>query len=311
MITVKVTIAIPTYNRKSYLEQALDSIRKQTYSNIEIIVSDNHSDDGTEEFMLQYIKNHSTMDIIYYRQNENLGSMLNWENCLKKATGDYLTVLSDDDLLEPDAVRLMVAGMNDDVVTVIGNVIKIDADGQVIGASINPSGKLSCQDFWQGRLTGVVHDTPSAIMYRTQNGREAFAKVKGAGSAMDLAMCLLMSKDGYFNCIDYPVVKYRIHAGSDTNNIYRCASSHAALYQTMKKNDSSNVDLELLREYCINTIYSYAFRAILRQYDLSLMNTCIDLVTMKTFKISIGKARIGFFLWFLKKCMGKIIGKAR
>ena len=56
-----VTIAIPTFNRKEYLKQAIESVLEQSYKNIELVVSDNHSDDGTEELVSGYLKKHSNI----------------------------------------------------------------------------------------------------------------------------------------------------------------------------------------------------------------------------------------------------------
>jgi len=52
-----VSIIIPTYNRANYLEKAIESVLKQTYENIEIIVSDNASTDNTMEVMQKYKDN--------------------------------------------------------------------------------------------------------------------------------------------------------------------------------------------------------------------------------------------------------------
>ena len=100
-ITIKehlVSVAIPTYNRLEGLRQAIECFCEQTYRNIEIIISDNCSQHDPTEMVMEYVK----MDtrIKYYRQNENIGMTLNSDFILKKSTGKYFILGSDDDWRE-------------------------------------------------------------------------------------------------------------------------------------------------------------------------------------------------------------------
>ena len=78
----KVTIAIPTYNRAAYLEQAIGSALAQTYPHVEVIVSDNCSTDATAEFVSQIRDNR----LVSLQQQTNLGMIGNWNACMERAT---------------------------------------------------------------------------------------------------------------------------------------------------------------------------------------------------------------------------------
>ena len=94
---MKVSILIPTYNRVNYLPKAIESALKQDYPNIEIIVSDNASTDGTNELVNKYMDD---VRFKYYRNRKNLGMVPNWRKALYEyATGNFFMVLSDDDYL--------------------------------------------------------------------------------------------------------------------------------------------------------------------------------------------------------------------
>ena len=94
---MKVSILIPTFNRVSYLKETIESALKQSYCDIEIIVSDNCSTDGTAELMAQYS---DFKKIKSYRNESNLGMVGNWYKMLHEyTTGDFFLILSDDDLL--------------------------------------------------------------------------------------------------------------------------------------------------------------------------------------------------------------------
>ena len=110
----KISVGIPTYNRRDKLKKAIDSILSQDYDNIEIIVSDNASTDGTEELMRQY---EPDSRIIYIRNKENLGPVANGKQVHLKATGEYCMILCDDDIVVgktffSKAIKLMEENKN-------------------------------------------------------------------------------------------------------------------------------------------------------------------------------------------------------
>jgi glycosyltransferase involved in cell wall biosynthesis len=128
-----VTIGLPTFNRLSYLERSLQSALAQTYPRLEIIVSDNHSDDGTTEY-LNGIKDDR---LTILRQERNLGMMGNWNAILSAATGEFFLLLSDDDYLHPEAIAEMVrcfnrAGGEDSLGLVYGRTVIVDQNDRVM-----------------------------------------------------------------------------------------------------------------------------------------------------------------------------------
>lgn len=97
------TIAIPTYNRADKLEESVGlAIRYSVGKNVEILISDNASNDDTTERVENVRKNYP--NIRYYKNEKNIGFDGNFLNCFEKATGKYVWLLSDDDKLLPGAV---------------------------------------------------------------------------------------------------------------------------------------------------------------------------------------------------------------
>lgn len=110
-INQSLTIAIPTYNRLQELSESLDRVIKYSEGkNIEILVSDNASTDGTKEYMLMLQKNNPM--IKYYRNPKNLGFDGNFLNCLEKANGEYIWLLGDDDFMLDGAVDSIFLAMS-------------------------------------------------------------------------------------------------------------------------------------------------------------------------------------------------------
>jgi abequosyltransferase len=100
------TISIPTYNRAECLDLCLAQLCNQTDrigKDVELIVSDNASPDETPEIVAKYRKLGVTLT--YLRNHENLGGAANVYQCFKVATGKYVLVLADDDLLVDGAMN--------------------------------------------------------------------------------------------------------------------------------------------------------------------------------------------------------------
>ncbi len=94
------TIAIPTYNRARYLDLCLSQLLKQIGGNehlVELIVSDNHSTDDTGKIVQNYIS--KSLPIRYLLNEANIGAERNVVQCFREASGRYVLILSDDDLL--------------------------------------------------------------------------------------------------------------------------------------------------------------------------------------------------------------------
>lgn len=105
----KLTIAIPTYNRCNYLQECLESILPQITNEVDIIVSDNASTDETQKV----IKKYSEYEFIhYYRNDKNLGMDGNFLNCLNKAQGKYIHLMSDDDIMLPGTINAIIDCIN-------------------------------------------------------------------------------------------------------------------------------------------------------------------------------------------------------
>ena len=98
-----VSICIPTYNGEPFLKEALSSAFAQNYPNIEVILSDDRSDDRTLE-IADAFREYSNIDYII-ASRERSGLAENWNHCLELARGDYIKFLFQDDILEPDCVE--------------------------------------------------------------------------------------------------------------------------------------------------------------------------------------------------------------
>jgi glycosyltransferase domain-containing protein len=95
-----VTVGIPTYNRPERLARALDLICRQSYKNLQIIVSDNASDDPRVAEVVQE-RMRADPRISYHRHTQNLGALANFCSLVDKAAGEFFLWAADDDRWEP------------------------------------------------------------------------------------------------------------------------------------------------------------------------------------------------------------------
>ncbi|MFD2148347.1 glycosyltransferase family 2 protein [Mucilaginibacter antarcticus] len=108
-----VSIALCTYNGAPYLRQQLDTLVGQTYSNIELIVVDDCSTDGTVTILQEYASNHPQLKL--HHNLSNLGYVKNFEKAISLTQGELIALADQDDIWDTDKIRLMVEGIADNI----------------------------------------------------------------------------------------------------------------------------------------------------------------------------------------------------
>ena len=105
-MSIQLSICIPTYNRKRNLSELLDALAELIGEgqDVEILVSDNASTDGTKEYMEDLVQKGKFKNLRYHRNDENIGMSNNFVMCYKLAKGDYIWLLGDDDMIMGDIV---------------------------------------------------------------------------------------------------------------------------------------------------------------------------------------------------------------
>lgn len=123
-----VSIIIPIYNGEKYLDICFKSILNQEYKNIEVIVVNDDSTDGSLKILQKYKKKYSNFVII---NQKNTGQAIARNNGIKKATGDYLTFLDQDDYLDVDYISTLVNSIEDNDILITGYK-RVDVNGKIL-----------------------------------------------------------------------------------------------------------------------------------------------------------------------------------
>ncbi|MDL2224301.1 glycosyltransferase [Bacteroidales bacterium OttesenSCG-928-M06] len=108
----KVSICIPAYKEVSFLERCLDSIAIQTYTDYEIIITDDSPGDNIGELVRKY--NH--LPINYHKNLKSLGSPDNWNKAISMASGEYIKIMHYDDwFASSESLKKMVKPLEEDL----------------------------------------------------------------------------------------------------------------------------------------------------------------------------------------------------
>jgi abequosyltransferase len=108
---IKLSICIATFNRGKFISETLDSIIKQLEPNVEIVVVDGASQDNTSKVMNKYVSQYP--QIRYFQEAVNSGVDADFDKAVDYAKGEFCWLMTDDDLLMPDAIGKVLASISD------------------------------------------------------------------------------------------------------------------------------------------------------------------------------------------------------
>jgi glycosyltransferase involved in cell wall biosynthesis len=110
LTTPRLTLGMPVYNGERFLEQSLDALLAQTYTEFELIITDNGSSDRTSEIA----KHYEAVDprVRYFRHDQNRGSTFNHNFAVEQARGELFKWVSDDDLYAPELLERCIDALD-------------------------------------------------------------------------------------------------------------------------------------------------------------------------------------------------------
>jgi len=133
------SVIIPVYNRGELVERTIDSVYKQVYRPIELVIVNDGSNDNSEDVILKWKEKHESLKfkILHIRQ-KNKGAPNARNNGLKNANGQYIQFLDSDDLLEKEKISEQVRGLNKNNSEIaVCDFIYVNQDGKTIKKSKN------------------------------------------------------------------------------------------------------------------------------------------------------------------------------
>lgn len=222
-----VSVLVPVYNRVDLLVPCLDSALAQTMPDLEVVVVDGASTDGTWEVCQRYAA--ADRRVRVFQTATNTGPVRGWWECLSKATGSYATFLWSDDLWQPDFLAATLAALSSPDVAFAFSAAEI---GPMPGAGevqyAQQDGLIASRDFIEGSLRGDDRYpvSPACALFRSSDLRESFRlslpaepeiDLTATGAGTDLLLFLLTAtRYSDVACLSKPLAFFRTHPGSLT-----------------------------------------------------------------------------------------------
>ncbi len=217
--TTKISVLIPTFNCARFLPDAIDSVLAQEFVDYELIISDDHSNDGSADLL----RHRATLDprLRLHLQSSNLGMVAHWNWCLQQARGEYVKfVFADDALVSSQALGRMAALLDaNPAVSLVASArrvlghdsrpIAVWDELQTAGLHRGPEVIARCLNE-DRNLIGE----PSAVMFRRAAGLRGFDPQWR--QLVDLEMWLHLLSSGDLAYIPEPLCAFRLHAGQQS-----------------------------------------------------------------------------------------------
>lgn len=261
-----VSIAMCTFNGEKYLAQQLDSLLAQTYSNIEIVITDDASSDNTVTLLQQYALKHN--NIRFFSNEKNLGYNKNFEKTILLCKGEYIAISDQDDVWETNKIEVMMQQWPNQslfVYSLSGNFTDDDFAGRkaapnVVYTPIDDVHKLVFNSpvhghacMFKKELMQLCIPFPADIFY-------------------DWWMSMHAAATGVIGCIPQTLTWHRSHSSNSSRNI-----------TSIKNEDERNSQL---RKQCAYFIKTFCNRNLLKpQLQKSLLRyaSLLDVMDGKTF----------------------------
>lgn len=194
----RVFIGMPVYNGERHIRGTIESILNQTFSDFQLLISDNCSTDQTGEICIEYAQRDKR--VIYHRQEKNLGMAGNFNYVVQPGSADYFKLAAYDDPLKPDYLRQCVALLDANPTLAMAHCPtgRIDDSDNWLGIyeDLGLSGSSASERFWRVLWTVNIYEVygvaRSSLVKKTRPVSSYFGSERNR-----LAEILLQGDIGY------------------------------------------------------------------------------------------------------------------
>jgi glycosyltransferase involved in cell wall biosynthesis len=253
-----VTIGIPTFERLDYLREAVASALAQTYSPIDVLISDDGDSDAIRGWCEDLVRKDSR--VRYQKNIRNLGLAGNWNAVADGARGEYLIVIGDDDRLLPEFVRKCVDAILPDGAVAFSNQIIIDQTGNRIDEKTRNYPKIygrdNLQPGWLSDAEACVwrNSVPiSAALMRTADVKRLRFKEDINNPEIELFARLAAEGTGFAFVPEF-LAEYRVHAQSATSGGLKSDRLAEYLMEIQVRPEVEKYKAALLAKMMVNAV---------------------------------------------------------
>ncbi len=247
-----VSVVIATYNMAAYLPLAVQSALDQTYRNLEVLIVDDGSTDGTRKAVEPFLEDRR----VRYLYQQNRGQAAAKNHGVRESRGEYVAFLDADDLWVRDKLEQQVPLLlkSSDVGVVYSKMAYIDETGKELG--------ISDYGLFRGRVSGPLLISNFIGFGTSMARRQCFERLGGFDEAMkmgiDYDLWLRFSTEYAFDYVDRPLLRYRVWSGQMSNNCRGRYLSGIATMQRFLQKFPELVDKTTQRQAWAHTYVGFA-----------------------------------------------------
>lgn len=221
---VLVTVVLMAYNQEKFIRESIQGALKQTYSPLEIIISDDASTDATWCVIQEEFDSYQGRHEVHLRRGEvNLGINGHFNELMKMANGQFIVIMAGDDISLPDRVQTSIQVLlSNQCHGMFSNGIRIDHEGREIGLYI-PDTRLSEKMTWEMIIKSTGNGGAGFSMCWHRKVVEVFGDIPQCPLGEDAFIPFRSALISNFYYLQAPLVKYREHG------------SNASFWSGMKK----------------------------------------------------------------------------
>lgn len=214
---------MPTYNSAKFLKQSIESVLSQTYSNIELVITDDCSTDGlTRSVLEEYSQKDSRVRVFFLPVNNGPGYARS--NSIREAKGRYIAFCDSDDRWFPEKIERQIAFMEKkQCELVFSSYLICDEENEITGIVLAPESLT----FSQLKLDNKI-GCLSAIYDTKRLGKFMMPKIRKRQDWAYFLMILRECKVAY--SLSEPLAYYRLRPGSVSNNKFSLFKYNAMVY---------------------------------------------------------------------------------
>lgn len=221
----KVSIITPSFNSSEYIEETIESVIKQTYTNWELIIVDDLSTDNSVKIIERIRNSHPNNEIYLINNEKNLGAALSRNKAIEFAKGRYLAFLDSDDLWRPNKLEEQIAFMKENkYVFTCSYFNKISEQGADLGKKTNIPFKISYKSLLKSNKIGCL----TAIYDKNYFGKVYMDNI---AKRQDYGLWLkLLKMTDFVYCYPQILADYRIRSNSISSNKLSLIKYHWFIY---------------------------------------------------------------------------------
>lgn len=225
-----ISIAMATCNGEKFIAAQIESIMSQTYTNIELIICDDLSQDNTIHFIREYASTYPQIKL--YRNKKRLGFVKNFEQAISLCLGSYIALCDQDDIWYPEKLTTYIQHMQKTEQKHPGSPVMLHSDMRIIDNEDN----LLHDSYFQfkhyklnpdkdlGHIAGPCGVMGNTIMMN-RSLTELILPFADCVALHDYWIALINELKGKRVTLDFPLSSYRIHETNTSNTTQKTSAS--------------------------------------------------------------------------------------